>query len=278
MTFLSLFADIRKRFLEAQVLLTASSLAYTTILSIIPLLAVSFALFKTLGGLDQLYDTLEPLIVSNLAAGTSADVIAQIQSFINNTHANTVGLTGFIGLLITSVSMLYSIEDAFNRIWKVQRDRSLTRKAVIYAFFIILGPLALAIALGLVTSKYLPLSTLLPDGVSGFLLAIGAFTLIYKLVPNLPVLWEYAATAGTFTAICWVIARWGYEIYATRFISYHRIYGGLAAVPILLLWIYIIWVIVLTGAALSAALQQTAPGPDRRLSLRFVRKHLRFHR
>src|SRR4051794_41077077 len=87
---------------EAQLLMAASSLAYTTILSIIPVLAVSFAVFQAFGGLDKVYDVVEPLILSNLSEGTGDQVIDNIHTFIQNTHANVVGAGGFIALVFTS--------------------------------------------------------------------------------------------------------------------------------------------------------------------------------
>src|SRR4051812_18566731 len=108
---------------KAQLFMTASSLAYTTILSIIPLLALSFAVFQAFGGLSKLQSTIEPFIVSNLAEGASDEVVARIRDFIRNAHGSVLGVGGMIGLIFTSMSMLSSIENAINRVWGVSEQR-----------------------------------------------------------------------------------------------------------------------------------------------------------
>ena len=101
-----------KEFQECQLLGVASSLAYTTLLSIIPLLAVSFAIFQAFGGLDRLQATLEPVLISNLATGSGEAASEYLRRFIRNAHAGAIGATGFLGLFVTSVSLLYSIDKA----------------------------------------------------------------------------------------------------------------------------------------------------------------------
>jgi membrane protein len=240
---------------RANLLLVASSLAYTTILSIIPMLAVSFAIFKAFGGLEKLYQTIEPFILSNLAEGSSEEAIAAMRRFLENVHASAVGIGGFIGLVLTSMSMLHSIEGAINTVWGAPMRRNYFQRIVTYWFFITLGPLAAAVGLGFVTTSNLPLSQFVPDGTGILLLTIVFFTAVFKWVPNCDVHWPYAVGAATVTAIFLNLARVLYALYTSKAVSYNKIYGSLGAVPIFLLWIYIVWVIVLTGAALSAALQ-----------------------
>jgi membrane protein len=245
-----------KQMSEAQLFMVASSLAYTTILSIIPVLAVSFAIFQTFGGMSKLYNTLEPMILENLAQGASAEVIATLHSFINNTHVGAVGVGGMIGLIFTSMSMLSSSENAINMVWQTQISRSIFQRISTYWLFITLGPLALSVAVGMATSLHRPLSHFLPSGLGIFLINIAFFFGVYKWVPNARVKSVYAFISAVVTATCWNIARAGYTLYTKKIVTYNAIYGSLGAVPILLLWIYIIWIIVLTGAALTAALQK----------------------
>ncbi len=241
---------------DAQLFITASSLAYTTILSIIPVLALSFVIFRAFGGLEKLYDTLEPFILSNLSQGTSEDVILRLRGFINNVSVGTIGAGGFIGLVATSMSLMLSIENSFNRIWKTANTRTWFHRIASYWLFITLGPLAMSIGLGIATSTKLPLSKLLPSWSGAFSLAACLLTLIYKFVPNTKVQWKFAFISGFWTAVIWNLTRVGYDLYVDRFASYNKIYGSLAAVPILLFWIYLIWLMVLAGAALTATLQK----------------------
>jgi membrane protein len=241
---------------DAQLFMTAASLAYTTILSIIPVLALSFVIFRAFGGLEKLYATLEPFILSNLSQGTSEDVMMKMKGFITNVSIGTISAGGFVGLIFTSMSLMLSIENSFNRIWKVENTRSWFHRIASYWLFITLGPLAVSIALGIATTSRLPLSNLLPNWSGAFAIAACILTLTYKYVPNTRVRTKYAFISGFWTAIVWSLSRVGYELYIEKFASYNKIYGSLAAVPILLFWIYLMWLMVLAGAALSATLQK----------------------
>lgn len=250
--------DVIDQFQEAQLLTVASSLAYTTILSIIPLLAVSFAIFQAFGGVEKIYQVLEPIILSNLAHGVSDDAIDTIHKFINNTHAGALGIGGLIGLIFTSMSLLFSAEKAIHTVWQTKITRSIFQRIASYWLFITLGPLGLAIAVGIATSSNFPLSKLFPSGTGLFLIAVGIFFSVYKWAPQARVKWQFALISAFFTAVLWNLARLGYTIYTDHVVTYSKIYGSLGAIPILLLWIYILWVIILTGVALTAALQKRA--------------------
>lgn len=242
---------------RAQVFMAASSLAYTTILSLIPLLAVSFAIFQVFGGLHKIYDLIEPFILSNLAEGVSDQVTATIEQFIDNVHSKTVGVGGLVALIFTSMSMLSSIEKVINRIWNVPIRRTLFQRLAGYWFFITLGPLALAVALGFAGSYNFEVSTLFPGGTGIFLVTTAIFIWVYKFVPDTKVSYISAIVAGITTATCFSVARVVYQVYTSHVLTYSKIYGSLSAVPILLLWIYIVWLIVLAGAALGASIQRS---------------------
>lgn len=252
----SLWTDLSSDFRDCQLLTVASSLAYTTLLSIIPLLAVSFAIFQAFGGMEKLYATVEPFILANLAEGSSEEVISHLRRFIGNAHAGAIGAGGFVALMATSLSLLFSIEKAINRIWRAALDRHWFHRLSTYWFFITLGPLALAVAVGALTSEALPIQTLLPSGSGMLLLSWGLLFWLFKFVPNQKVEWKPAALSAFATAVALTSARWGYQLYTQKIVSYSRIYGSLGAVPILLLWIYVVWVILLTGVVITSVLQK----------------------
>jgi membrane protein len=253
-----LLKDTAQNLKSAQLPLVASSLAYTTILSIIPLLAVSFALFQTFGGQEVLNKTLEPFILNNLAEGVSDEVVDKLETFIANAHGKAIGLGGLVGLIFTSMSMLSSIEKAINRVWHAPMTRSLFHRVSSYWLLITLGPLALTVALGAATSSHIPLTSLLPSGTGGFILSAVILSAVYKYVPHTRVRSRCAVIAGIVIAGVFVLAQNGFKLYTSRVVSYSNIYGSLGAIPLLLLWIYICWMIVLSGAAFTVALQKQA--------------------
>lgn len=242
---------------EAQLLQAASSLAYTTILSVIPLMAMSFAIFKAFGGMDKVLSLVEPFVLSNLAEGVSDEVIEKIRGFIANAHASALGIGGLLGLLFTSMSMLWSIERAINRVWRAQVSRSWFHRISTYWLFITLGPVCLGAALGFIATQPAFLGKLV-GGVGLFCMGVAFFFCLYQFVPNVRVQWKYSLISALVTSSIWNIAQVSYTVYTRRVLTYDKIYGSLGAVPILLLWIYIAWVIVLAGAAFTAALQRRA--------------------
>ena len=250
-----LILEVLKLLKQAQVIMVSSSLAYTTILSLIPLLALSFAFFHTFGGTEKIYQSIEPWVLSYLAEDAGTETIQKLRQFIDNTHTGVMGITGLIGLIVTSFSMLSSIEKAINRVWQVPLRRNFFQRVSTYWFFLTLGPIGLAFIIGISASLNHPLSHYLPGGTGFFLITSLFFTGVYKWVPHCDVKWKYAVLTGCITATFWSLAKVGYSFYIARVVNYHKVYGSLGAVPILLLWIYIIWVIILSGAAITAALQ-----------------------
>ncbi|MBI4677388.1 MAG: YihY family inner membrane protein [Elusimicrobia bacterium] len=251
--------DVVKQMDGTNMFTEAASLAYTTILSIIPALAVSFATFKAFGGMEKLYSVIEPKIVENLAEGSEEAVIHAIRGFIANVHTGAIGLGGFVGLIFTSMLMFYSIECAINNIWRAPMRKGglwIVRRIAYYWFFITMGPLALAVSVGVGSSMNIPFQKFLPGGTGFFLGASLFFYVVFKLVPNRHVHWQAAFVAGILTGAGWTVARASYGIYTREILTYSKIYGSLGAVPVLLVWIYIIWVIVLSGAAVAAAVQK----------------------
>ncbi len=251
-----LFAEIWREVMDSQLLTIAGSLSYTTLLAIIPALAVSFSIFQSFGGLENLHDTLEPWIIRYLAEPASEEAMATIRRFVGNIHAGALGGTGIISLILITMSMLYSAESAIHQVWKAQMRRSWFQRVAAYWMFITLGPLAGAVALGAATTQKIPVWRLVPSGVGAYLIATGFFFIVYRWVPNRSVHSKVALVSAVFTTTLWALTRLGYEFYLRQAVSYDRIYGSLGAIPILMVWIYISWLIVLGGAALGAALQR----------------------
>lgn len=249
-------ADIGKDIQQNQVLVVAGSLAYTTILSIVPLLAVSLALFKAFGGLDKILVKVQGLIVENLAQGANEMAYNKLQELVGGLHAATLGISGMIGLIITSMAMLSSVEKAILRVWNEKSQRSVFQRFATYWFFITLGPVLLAVVIGITTSTTMRFTSLLPPGIFLWLLATAGFFGLYKWIPTRHVHWGSALASAGIAALSWTIARALYALYVKNFVNYDKLYGSLGAIPILLLWIWILWVIILSGASLTASIQR----------------------
>jgi membrane protein len=247
--------DTIRKIREAEIATAASALAYTTILSIIPLLAVSFSIFKAFGGLDKLYGVIEPFIFENLAEGADEKTLGVFRSFVGNIHAGTLGVGGMIALLFTSMSMLASVEKGINKVWQARIRKSLFQRVTLYWFFLTLGPLGLSLAIGFATALNVPMRKVLPSGIPFFFILVGLFYGLYKYVPHRRVHWKAALISAVLTSFSWVMAKAVYGIYVKKVLSYNRIYGSLGAIPIFLLWVYVAWLVILCGAAFSASLQ-----------------------
>ena len=240
---------------DAQLPMAASSLAYTTILSVIPLLAVSFSIFQAFGGLEQLSGIIEPIILENLAEGTGETTLAQIKQFLANIHTGALGATGFVGLIITSMSLMSSIEKTINKVWKTAIHRALFHRIATYWLIITLGPLSASLLIGYATSSGVGAMGYLPSGFGAFILTAAIFVSMNKWIQNKHVHWISASIGGAFTTFVWYTAKFAYAIYNQHVVTYSKIYGSLGAIPIFLVWIYVSWLVILSGAALSAVLQ-----------------------
>ncbi len=241
---------------EAQLVMIAESLTYKTLLSIVPVLAVSFAIFKAFGGLDRLYDTIEPFILNTLSQGTSDQVMKTLQGFIEQVHAGAVGAGGLLTLVWITMSMLSGAEKAINQVWQAESNRGFFQRVSSYWLFVTLGPLTASVILGFATSNNMPLSQFIPGSIGTFVLTVGVLFITYKWVPTARVSGRWAFVGASFTAMAFTAGKSLYGLYTTHAIMADRFYGSLAAFPILMVWIQILWTIILMGAALTLALQR----------------------
>lgn len=241
----------------------ASALAYTTLLSIVPLLAVMLSLFKAFGGLEKSLDRIQHFILENLAAGSGTAVMDYLDHFIDSYHSGAMGLIGFSLLILSVIALLATIEKAFNDIWEIPKKRPFVRRFTVYWSMITIGPLLLALSLmvtGLLQSNKLVHEVLALSGREQFLLARvpilttwALFTGLYLIMPNTNVKIRSALVGGIIGGSLWELAKYGYTIYAAKALVYSKIYGSFGIIPIFLIWIYYTWVVVLLGALITYA-------------------------
>jgi membrane protein len=242
-------------FMRHDCLVRASALSFTTVLSMVPVFALTFAVLKGLG----VQNMVEPFILEQVTAG-SREIVSRIVAYINNTSMKSVGAAGVLGVIFTALSLLSSVEEAFNSIWGVPETRSLLRKFSDYLSILFTGPLLILTALTLTTtlqSQSLIQWLIRRTYVGDFLLFLFhlvpyvsvwiAFVFLYILMPNTKVRIRSAFVGGILAGTAWQAAQWGYVHFQVGVSRYNAIYGTLATLPIFMVWIYISWVIVLVG-------------------------------
>lgn len=250
----------------------AGALSYTTVFALVPLTVAVFGILSAFPVFQAWSDQLRSYIFANFlpAAGET------IEGYLSNFAANASSLTGvgIIALFVSALLMMYSIEDAFNRIFRATRPRRLVSRFVMYWTVLTLGPLL--ITAGLAVSTYFIALPFIAEidrdyGLSQRLLMLVpafvtwlALTLCYAVVPNTEVRWRHAALGALVATILFELGKRGFALYLTNVPSYERIYGAFAVVPIFLIWVYLSWNIVLLGALLAASLSAFRYHPEER--------------
>lgn len=262
---------LRERFREDHLGLTASSLTFTTILALVPFFTVALAVFTAFPIFGKLQDALQGWLVSSLVPDSiSRQVLGYLTQFASK--ASSLGAAGFSILLATALALILTIDRTLNDIWRVQRLRPLGQRVLIYWAAITLGPLLMGASLALtsyVMSASGGLVKRLPDGVQllfdsiQFVVLAGGMAALYHYVPNTPVKWRHAWTGGLFVAVCIELAKKVLAVYLGKVPTYSVVYGAFATLPILLVWIYVAWVIVLLGAVVTAYLPSLLAGVAR---------------
>jgi membrane protein len=253
---------IFRRAREERLPQVAGSLTFATVLSIVPLLAVTFALlarFPLLRGLKQALD--EYLLKSLLPTDISRAVLRHLQQFAAN--AGGLTLVGSLFLLASAVVMLLTVENALNRIWQVKKARPLLKRVALYLLVLSLGPLALAASLWataqLVRASIGLIGTLSPQ--AAFVLNLGPFLIgavamgsLFYFVPNTPVRKRDAIVGGLLAGIAFELGKRGFAAYLLHVPTYKAVYGAFALVPVFLVWVYLSWLVTLAAALVTANL------------------------
>lgn len=246
---------------EERLLQVASSLTFTTVLAIVPMLAVVLSLFTAFPVFQDFRLALEDFLANNLMPPAVSD---NIMEYLNQFARQASRLTAIGGafLVVTSLLLIMTIDKTLNDIWHVRKQRPLPQRALIYWAIITLGPIATGASLwatSFVARESMGLVSDVPGVVS---LAVSfvplvltglGFAALFVVVPNCRVYWRDALAGGFFTAIALELMKAGFTFYLTGFPAYTIIYGAFATLPIFLLWIYLSWLVVLFGAAIAAS-------------------------
>ena len=240
----------------------AASLTFTTVLSIVPLLTTVFGVLTALPVFDRMRDALHSFLEARLfPEALSTSIFRYLDQFSANASSLTV--VSIVSFAVTSLTTMLTIDGALNTIWGVHRMRPLAQRLVTYWAILSVGPILLGVSLSLTSylaSAAAGLVTAPPPlvaaalGVAPLLVFTVAYSALYVYVPNRHVRWRDALAGAFLAALAFEAAKRGFAIYITHFATYTMIYGALAALPLLLLWIYYIWIITLAGALLAASL------------------------
>lgn len=242
----------------------ASALAYTTLLSIVPLVGVLFSLFGDLPVFSDISESVWEFAFANFVPEFGRTVQGYLIDFSLN--ASHMTRTGIVALIVIALLLMWEIESAINQAWHVPLNRNPAKRFSIYLAVLTLGPLLLGISL--YSTSYVLALPVIRDvdtslmlkarllAVMPFLTTTLAFALLYNLVPNRRVNRNHALIGGVFAAVCFEIAKYTFGLYIKAVPTYEVIYGALAIIPMFLVWTYLSWVIVLLGAQVACCLSE----------------------
>lgn len=254
---------------SGQITLRAMSLVYTTLLSVVPLIAFSFSVLQGLGVHNQLepllYDFLEPL------GEQGANITAQVIELVDNVKGGVLGGISLAFFIYTAVSMVQKMEESFNYVWYVAKRRSLARRLTEYMIVLLIGPVIIVVALGMIaslrsntliqfflTNEALGPILVVTNKLTPYLLVTGVFTFLYMYMPNTKVRFKAAIIGGLVGGFAWASLS---AIFATVVVfssGKQAIYAGFAVAIFTLIWLYLNWLVLLFGAQLAYYVQNPA--------------------
>jgi YihY family inner membrane protein len=268
-----------------QITIRAAALTYTTILSLVPAIAICIYLFarvaeygriptvissfllkhlpEPLSGwvarftdFSSMPDLFKKFVLENLASGTGGSVLDHLDSFISKVNFGAIGLVGSLSVLVTSVLLLFSIENSMNVIWRAPRNKTLLRRFTIYTLALIFAPLLLftSFSLSTIVASLFPdflMTAKLGSFISTAILLIASL----KFFPNTKVNWKPAIISGALMAIGIELLKIFFAYYTRKSMLYSAVYGSLSALPFFLVWVYLNWIVFLCGTLLNYVMQ-----------------------
>lgn len=270
------------RFRHARLGQVAGSLTFTTLLGLVPLLTVALALFSAFPVFGSFQEGLEKLFLQSLVPDSIArPVLRTVSQFAGK--AAKLGAFGVAGVVLSALVLMLTIDRALNRIWRVRKPRPFSARLMIYLAAMTLGPLLVGVSFTGASYAFtasrgwgpvMPVLLAFALDLLESLALLAGVVVLFKYLPNTPVQWRDALIGGVFVVLAFTVAKAALGWYVSSLSVFAAVYGAFATLPILLLWIYIVWVIVLSGAVLAAAAPAwqggVQPLDDRRPGARFT--------
>ena len=261
--YLSFLNYLLKRTKKAQLSVVAGHLSYVSLMSLVPLMVVALSVATAFPIFADIHKSVEQLVFDNFVPAASGVVQEYLASFVAN--ASKMSAVAISFLFVVALLLISSIDKTFNNIWQVTQKRRVITSFSMYWMILTLGPLLVGASIA-ISSYIVSLVSLGVEDDFGItdqlfrllpiLSSMSAFILLYMLVPNKAVPFKYAFSGALVAAIFFEFAKKIFAEYLAAFPSYQAIYGALAIVPILFLWVYLSWLIVLGGAVITVSLQE----------------------
>jgi len=257
----SFFRFMGRRFLDDRLFESAGALSFTTVFALVPLSMVVFGILSAFPVFKDWSSQLSDYIFSNFVPSSARAVEAYLKGFSENTKKLTAA--GVIALVVSVLITLNSVEATFNRIWRVKTARPKFSRFLVYWTVLTLGALVAATSLALSARFFaLPVFATAPgQALEGLMLRFApmaielfAFAAIFRVVPHRTVKWRHALAGALLSVLLFELVKWGIALYLGKFGSYQKIYGPLAFIPVLLMWIFLGWVSIIFGASSAAAM------------------------
>ncbi len=252
---------LAKRFLDDRLFQAAAALAYTTVFALVPLAMVVFGVLSAFPVFNEWSDQLTDYIFSNFVPSAASSVSGYLKQF--SASAGKLTAAGVIALVVSLLITLNSVEATFNRIWRVGTSRPQLSRFLVYWTVLTLGALVAAASLA-ISVRFFALPVFATSGgkilqtlsltLAPILIEFAAIAAIYRVVPHRTIKLRYAVAGALLATILLELIKWALGVYLGSFNSYQNIYGQIAVLPILLLWIYLGWIAILLGASFASAI------------------------
>lgn len=260
---------INRQCREDRIAVSAGHLAYVSLLSLVPMIMMFFAIMSAFPAFTKVRHELESFVFVNFVPHAGDVVQKYVSEFVGN--ASQMGAVGIFFLVAVALLLISSIDKTLNHLWRTQIRRQAVFTFAIYWTVLTLGPLLVGTSVAMTSylvglkafaDTYTPGLTGFIFSLTPFLISAGGFFIVYTVVPNKRVSAKHAASGALFAAILFELSKKLFAIYVSSFPSYQVIYGALAAIPILFVWVYLSWILVLLGAVFVVQLEQLWPAED----------------